>query len=126
MRKATRVHRKHQGSGHAKVESSSALELRVAGSKVAGFQGYKAPGIQGCRISVFRGYRVPEQKPFAGAFAGTPRRKSCGNLSRRHSKTCGFSLSFVVFACIQFRLTYGAASCVIKSWNHGTLKNMER
>ena len=69
-----------------KLESSRVLEV----------QGCRFPWFQSSKISEFRGYRVPEQKPFAGDLAGIPCRKFCSNLSGRLNKTCGFSLSFVL------------------------------
>ena len=102
-----------------RVESSRGLELQ---GKVPRFKGYKAPGIQGCRfpwfqsskISEFRGYRVPEQKPFAGDLAGIPYRKFRGNLSGRLNKTCGFSLSFVLLDCMFLCLMLHEQSGAIK------------
>jgi len=70
--------------------ASRVLELqgsRVPGlqdSKVAGFHGSKLTKPQESKVAGFHGFkalrvrgsRVPEQKPFAGALAGMPRKNS--------------------------------------------------
>ena len=132
------------GSRLAKGQKFQGLELQgsrapwLQDSKVAGFHGQKLqssrnPRLQVSMVSKLSELRVPGfqsrnplLEPLQECLARIPCRKPCRNFSGHLNKTCRCSLSFVSLVCIILCLMCGAASCVIKSWNHGTLKNLER
>ena len=127
-----------------RAESSRVLELQgsrapgLQDSKVAGFHGFKVPKLReskvaGSTVSELSELGVPGfqsrnplLEPLQECLARIPCRKFCRNFSGHLNKTCRFSLSFVSLVCIFLCLMCGATSCVTKSWNHGTLKNLER
>ena len=92
-------------------------------------------------VLVFLEKVAGNERPRSGIFAGTfslepawtlqktlcwsPCRNTLGEcLAGCLAGTCGCSLSFVLLLWLFLRLKCRAVSCVMKSWNHGTLKNI--